>query len=88
MKVLFAALAVYLSLILGGPYIDSICTEGRISSNQAAIINLREWNKCPSYRNNNCAAREGDRILRRECAEFSRKLLFRDQVNAILRQWR
>lgn len=74
-------------LAIAGPYIDSVCTEGRISREQAAAINELEWKHCPSYRNGECEAGTKDRILVRECAEFSRKVLFRAQVNDFRGWW-
>ncbi len=84
--VLFVFL-LFVALAVAGPYIDSICTEGRLDREQAAAINALEWNRCPKYNDGVCRAKKKDRILKRECAEFSRMVLFRDQVNDIRRWW-
>lgn len=84
--VLFTAL-LFGGLVVSGPYIDSICVEGRLSTEQAEAINHFAWKKCPKYRDGVCRAKKKDRILLRECSEFSRKILFRDQVNDIRRWW-
>lgn len=83
---LFAFL-LFVVLAVAGPYIDSVCVEGRLGRDQVAAINALEWNHCPSYNDGTCRAERKDRILRRECSEFSRTVLFRDQINDIRRWW-
>lgn len=77
-----------------GEFIDTICTEGRLSSHQAECINSREWDKCPKYRHAQadlarnkvcghgpsgaCQVEAGDRVIVRECSEFLRKFSLRD----------
>ena len=57
-----------------GDTIDKTCIEGRLSEDQANVINQLEWGKCPGYRNGVCRAEEGDRVLVRECSELSKKV--------------
>ena len=78
----------FVLLMVSGPYLDSICVEGRISRKQAAAINANGWNKCPKYRNGNCQAEKKDRILIWECSELSRKILLRDHVNEAIKWWK
>ncbi len=59
-----------------GDRFDEICIEGRISTEQAEMINTSHWYKCPKYREGECVAEENDRVLARECSEFF-KLLWR-----------
>ena len=59
----------------GGKF-DSICVEGRLSQAQATAINSLPWGKCPNYRDGRCEAQVDDRILVRECSEFSRSIFY------------
>ncbi len=61
-----------------GEYIDSVCTLGRISDEQARAVNDLPFNKCPGYNDGVCEAKLKDRIVRRECSEFMRGLHLRD----------
>lgn len=83
----FTAL-LYFALVVVGPYFDAACTKGRLSGVQARAINDHDWNKCPKYMNGVCEAKRRDRVLSYECADLSRKILFRDQVNDVRRWWR
>ena len=80
--------AIWLGLLLAGPAIDAACVKGRISGLQALAINNHDWNKCPRYMNGVCEAERMDRVLRHECSDLSRKILFRDQVNDVRKWWR
>ena len=67
-------LFIWLNVVLwGGRVFDRNCIEGRVSTQQAESINKAEWGKCPFYRRP-CAAEENDRVLKRQCSEFSRNL--------------
>jgi hypothetical protein len=72
-------LTLVLVLTLGGcvigPAFDKACVEGRLSVEQAKAINELEWEKCPSYREE-CRAEVNDRILKRKCSEFSRRIFY------------
>lgn len=70
---LFLAL-VWSVIFLSDGAVDTICIEGRLSEAQAQAINQTEWDKCPKYRNGNCQAEKEDRVLARECSEFSKKV--------------
>lgn len=64
----------------GGKAIDSVCVEGRLSQLQVDAINALPWDKCPGYRqreNGGCWADVKDRVVIRECSEFSRFVTFR-----------
>jgi hypothetical protein len=61
-------------VMMSGGYFDSICVEGRLSAEQAEVLNQMDWEKCPSYRQGSgCLAEAGDRVIIRECSELSRK---------------
>jgi hypothetical protein len=67
-------LFIWWSVVLwGGEVFDRNCIEGRVSMEQAEAINQVEWGKCPFYRSP-CVAVENDRVLKRQCSEFSRRL--------------
>jgi hypothetical protein len=53
-----------------GPKFDEVCIEGRLSSEQAEVVNLLHWGKCPNYRDGECTAEANDRVLVKECSNF------------------
>ena len=67
--IMLAVLWVGISFYIGGKF-DEICIEGRLSSEQAEVINLLHWGKCPKYRHDECMAEAGDRVLVGECSKF------------------
>lgn len=72
-------LFVYANLaIWAGAYFDSICVEGRFSSQQAQLHNSQEWGKCPGYRNGKCEAEERDRVVKHYCSDWLRAHSGRD----------
>ncbi len=67
----------------GGSWIDSICVEGKLSQVQVEALNSLEWEKCPGYRkraNGGCTAEINDRVVIRECSQFSRAFFLRDYI--------
>jgi hypothetical protein len=81
MKVLLGQLGlllfIWINIVLwGGRYFDQSCIEGRVSAEQAEVLNGKEWGKCPFYRSP-CVAEENDRVLKHQCSEFSRHLFLR-----------
>jgi hypothetical protein len=77
-------LLLWAAIALLGRQIDSVCMEGQLSTVQADAINSRPWKKCPSYRHGVCRVEEEDRVVVRECADFSRKFLFRRLIPQIV----
>ncbi|KKM13264.1 hypothetical protein LCGC14_1718040 [marine sediment metagenome] len=69
--VIFLAL-IWVVITLGVGYeFDKICIEGRLSAEQAVMINDTAWGWCPVNRLGMlCEAAEGDRVLAGECSEF------------------
>jgi len=67
--VLLLIIWVAISFSVGSRF-DAVCVEGRISAAQAEALNSLEWDKCPSYRNGECAAEWNDRVLVGQCSEF------------------
>ena len=65
-----------------GSYVDSICVEGKLSAEQASLINGLEWGKCPKYRQrqnkrgsiDSCQVEVRDRVITRECSEAMKSL--------------
>ena len=53
---------------------DAICIEGRLSAEQAEVINDMEWGHCPSYRHGKCEAKENHRVFVGQCSEFTKFL--------------
>ncbi len=49
---------------------DKVCIEGRLSAEQAVMLNATDWGRCPDYRNGECEAAEKDRVFAGECSEF------------------
>jgi len=64
---------VSISFYIGGKF-DEICIEGRLSSEQAHVVNLLHWGRCPTYRDGECVAEANDRVLVGECSEFFKTL--------------
>lgn len=75
MKLAPIILLLFLGGCVIGPAFDKACVVGRISEEQAQAINKLEWEKCPSYREE-CRAEVNDRVIKRKCAEFSRRIFF------------
>ena len=67
--ILLALVWVVITLGVGSEF-DRICIEGRLSSEQAVMLNASDWGRCPNYRDNMCEAEERDRVLAGECSEF------------------
>jgi len=62
---------IWAAITLGvGAEFDKICIEGRISAEQAVMLNATDWGRCPNYRDGECEAAERDRVLSGECSEF------------------
>ena len=80
-RLLFAVVIVWVLIVVGGRAFDQVCIEGRLSEEQSKIINVWEWDKCPKYNQPECRAEAGDRVLRRECSEFSRALFFQGKLD-------
>jgi hypothetical protein len=79
-------LFIWFNIVLwGGSYFDSICVEGRLSTEQAETLNNVQWGKCPTYRNGDCEAEENDRILKHYCSSFLRDLFLLDTTKRIRR---
>ena len=74
-KTIVIILLLLLGTYLIGPIFDKICIEGRLSQEQAKAINELKWEKCPSYRKE-CRAELNDRIIKRKCSEFSRRIFY------------
>lgn len=54
-----------------GQEFDKICIEGRLSAEQAAVINDVDWGYCPVNRLGMlCKAAENDRVFIGQCSEF------------------
>lgn len=53
-----------------GAEFDRVCVEGRLSAEQARALNAGTWGHCPSYRDEDCVAKEKDRVFVGECSEF------------------
>ncbi len=74
-------LFIWLSIVLwGGRYFDSVCIEGRLSGEQAEVINHAEWGKCPRAR---CEVEKNDRVLKHYCSSFTRNLFLFDVAPAL-----
>ncbi len=68
-------LFIWLNIVLwGGRYFDSVCIEGRLSVEQAEIINSVKWDKCSG----DCQAEKNDRVLKHYCSSFSRNFFLFD----------
>ncbi len=81
----------WLAVFGGARWIDSICTEGRLSQAQVEALNSLEWERCPKYRQRSvggCTAEINDRVVIRECSKLSRVFFLRDndQVREV-RRW-
>ena len=70
-------LGTWLVLWLMGGAIDRLCVEGQLSQAQAAAINNLEWEKCPKYRQGECLAEAGDRVINKQCSKFSKTVTLR-----------
>ncbi len=75
----------------GGRWVDSICTEGRLSQAQVEALNSLEWERCPNYRQRavgGCLAEVNDRVVIRECSNLSRAFFLRDNERVKdIRRW-
>ena len=68
-------LFVWLNIVLwGGRYFDSVCIQGRLGAEQAALINSAKWAKCSG----DCEADQNDRVLKHYCSTFSRNFFLLD----------
>ena len=78
---LLALIVLWAIVVIGGRAFDQFCIEGRLSDEQSRVINIWDWGKCPSYKQGDCKAEAGDRVLRRECSEFSRTLFLQQKLD-------
>lgn len=62
---------IWVTITLGAGFeFDKVCIEGRLSAEQAVVINATDWGWCPPDRNDECEAAERDRVFTGECSEF------------------
>lgn len=62
-------LALWLGINLVAPYFDDYCIVGRLSATQAYVLNYEtKWAKQQHDADLN------DRVIKRECSEFSRRI--------------
>ena len=75
--ILIATALLWGTLWMFGGKFDSVYVEGRLSAEQAGAVNALPWGHCPGYRDGDCHADEGDRVVVREFSELMRTLQMR-----------
>jgi len=79
---MWAAITVYV-----GAVFDETCIEGRISAEQATMLNATDWERCPKYRMGECKAAKNDRVLVGQCSEFFKFLWRPSKWWPAIREW-
>lgn len=81
-QVVVTLLLVWALFSWGAPIFDAYCIVGRISGSQAQSLNdlarfpHHGWDKCVGGLSE-CVAKEGDRVIRKECSEVLRTIQLR-----------
>lgn len=70
---LFMALSAALFVAARG--VTENCVGGKITSEQATMLNDSDWKDCPEFRHGVCVATEGDGLLRKSCNNILREFL-------------
>lgn len=73
-RALLATLVLLFLLNLAISYPIAYCVGGRLTIEQAAMLNDSDWKDCPEYRDGQCIAGKGDGLLRKSCNDFLRAL--------------